>query len=127
MWGADSHIQSNIPRSCNRVTSHDKTIVEAEGRSRWVEIPPQSQRREGANVTAGVQTDVDFKKMIALDAEVVEVKVVVVRRCAAVACSSRGVDVRTSMVGGAMQKGQQQPEGLTQKGQQQRSVVEEPR
>jgi hypothetical protein len=43
---------------------HNETGVEAEGRSRRVEIPPQSQRRDGANVAAGVET-VCSKKMIA--------------------------------------------------------------
>jgi hypothetical protein len=45
--GAGPHTQSNIPRSRNENTTHDDTGVEAEGRSRQVEIPPQSRRREG--------------------------------------------------------------------------------
>jgi hypothetical protein len=60
-----SHTQSNIPRSRNGGTTHDETGVEAEGRSRRVEIPPQSQRRDGANVEAGVETGVCSKKTIA--------------------------------------------------------------
>jgi hypothetical protein len=35
------------PRSRNGGTTHDETGVEAEGRCRRVEIPPQSQRRDG--------------------------------------------------------------------------------
>jgi hypothetical protein len=53
------------PRSRNGDTTHDETEVEAEGRSRRVEIPPQSQRRDGANVAAGVETGVCSKKTIA--------------------------------------------------------------
>jgi hypothetical protein len=53
------------PRSRNGGTTHDETGVEAEGRSRRVEIPPQSQRRDGANVAAGVETVVCSKKTIA--------------------------------------------------------------
>jgi hypothetical protein len=53
------------PCSRNRGTTHDETGVEAEGMSRRVEIPPQSQRREGANVAAGVETGVYSKKTIA--------------------------------------------------------------
>jgi hypothetical protein len=60
-----THTQSNIPRSRNRGTTHNETGVEAEGRSRRVEIPPQSQRRDGANVAAGVDTGVCSKKTIA--------------------------------------------------------------
>jgi hypothetical protein len=60
-----SHTQSNIPRSRNGGTTHDETGVEAEGRSRRVEIPQQSQRRNGANVAAGVETGVCSKKTIA--------------------------------------------------------------
>jgi hypothetical protein len=47
------------PRSRNGGTTHNETGVEAEGRSRQIEILPQSQRHEGANVAAGVETDVD--------------------------------------------------------------------
>jgi hypothetical protein len=39
-----------------------------------------------------------------MDAEVAEVEVVVVGRHAAVPCSSRGVDVRASTIGGATQQ-----------------------
>jgi hypothetical protein len=53
------------PRSRNGGTTHDETGVEAECRSRRVEIPPQSQRRDGANVAAGVETGVRTKKTIA--------------------------------------------------------------
>jgi hypothetical protein len=53
------------PRSRNGGTTHNETGVEVEGRSRRVEIPPQSQRREGANVAAGEETDVDSEKAIA--------------------------------------------------------------
>jgi hypothetical protein len=52
-------------RSRNGGTTHDESGVEAEGRSRRVEIPPQSQRHEGANVVAGEETGVDSKKTIA--------------------------------------------------------------
>jgi hypothetical protein len=52
------------PRSRNGGTAHDGTGVEAEGRSRRVDIPPQSQRREGVNVAAGVDTGVDSEKVI---------------------------------------------------------------
>jgi hypothetical protein len=60
-----THTQSNIPRSRNGGTTHDETGVEAEGRSRRVEIPPRSQRRNGVNVAAGVETIVCSKKTIA--------------------------------------------------------------
>jgi hypothetical protein len=60
-----SYTQSNIPRSRNGGTTHDETRVGAKGRSRRVEIPPQSQRREGADVVAGVETDVCSKETIA--------------------------------------------------------------
>jgi hypothetical protein len=60
-----THTQSNIPHSRNGGTTHDETGVEAEGRSRRVEIPPQSQRRDSANVAAGVETDMCSKKTIA--------------------------------------------------------------
>jgi hypothetical protein len=73
-----THTLSNIPCSRNGGTTHDETGVEAEGRSRRVEIPPQSQRRDGANVAAGVETGVCSKKTIPLDAEVAEVDVVAV-------------------------------------------------
>jgi hypothetical protein len=63
--GAGPHTQSNIPRSRNGGTTHDVTGVEAEGRSRRVEIPPQSQHRDGANVAAGVEIVVCSKKTIA--------------------------------------------------------------
>jgi hypothetical protein len=53
------------PRSRNGGTTHDETGVESEGTSRRVEIPPQSQRRDGANVAAGVETGVCSKKTIA--------------------------------------------------------------
>jgi hypothetical protein len=53
------------PRSRNGGTAHDETGVEAEGRSRRVQIPPQSQRREDANVVVGVETGVDSEKTIA--------------------------------------------------------------
>jgi hypothetical protein len=43
----------------------NKTGVEAEGKSRRVEIPPQSHRRDGANVAAGEETSVDSEKAIA--------------------------------------------------------------
>jgi hypothetical protein len=52
------------PRNHNGGTAHDETGVETEGRSRRVQTSPQLQRREGANVAAGVQTDVDFEKTI---------------------------------------------------------------
>ena len=72
------------PRSRNGGTTHDETGVEAEGRSRRVEIAPQSQRRDGANVAAGVETVVCSKKTIAPRcAEVAEVEVVAVGRRAA--------------------------------------------
>jgi hypothetical protein len=54
------------PRSRNGGTTHDETGVEAEGRSRRVEIPPQSQRRDGTNVATGVETGVCSKKTRAL-------------------------------------------------------------
>jgi hypothetical protein len=61
-----SHTHSlTSPRSRNGGTTHDETGVEAEGRSRRVEIPPQSQRHDGANVAAGVETGVCSKKTIA--------------------------------------------------------------
>ena len=61
-----SHTHSlTSPRSRNGGTTHDETGEEAEGRSRRVEIPPQSQRRDGANVAAGVETGVCSKKTIA--------------------------------------------------------------
>jgi hypothetical protein len=61
-----SHTHSlTSPRSRNGGTTHDETGVEAEGRSRRVEIPPQSQRRDGTNVAAGVETGVCSKKTIA--------------------------------------------------------------
>jgi hypothetical protein len=63
--GAGPHTQINIPCSHNGGTTHDETGVEAEGRSRRVEIPPQSQSREGANVAAGEETGVDSEKAIA--------------------------------------------------------------
>jgi hypothetical protein len=63
--GASPHTQSNIPRSHNGGTAYDVTGVEAEGRSRLVEIPQRSQRREGASVAAGVETGVRSKKTIA--------------------------------------------------------------
>jgi hypothetical protein len=53
------------PRSRNGGTTHDETGVEAKGRSRRVEIPPQSQRRDDANVAAGAETVVCSKKTIA--------------------------------------------------------------
>jgi hypothetical protein len=63
--GAGPYTQFNTSRSPNRGTTHDETGVEAEGSSRRVEIPPHSQRREGANVAAGEETGVDSKKAIA--------------------------------------------------------------
>jgi hypothetical protein len=61
-----SHTHSlTSPRSRNGGTTHDETGVEAKGRSRRVEIPPQSQRRDGANVAAGVENGVCSKKTIA--------------------------------------------------------------
>jgi hypothetical protein len=61
-----SHTHSlTSPRSRNGGTTHDETGVESEGTSRRVEIPPQSQRRDGANVAAGVETGVCSKKTIA--------------------------------------------------------------
>jgi hypothetical protein len=61
-----SHTHSlTSPCSRNGGTTHDETGVEAEGRSRRVEIPPQSQRRDGANVAAGEETVVCSKKTIA--------------------------------------------------------------
>jgi hypothetical protein len=44
---------------------NDETGAEAEGTSRRVEIPPQSQRREHVNVAARAETDVHSKKTIA--------------------------------------------------------------
>jgi hypothetical protein len=66
--GADPHTLTRSltsPRSRNGDTTHDEIEVEAEDRSRRVEIPPQSQRHDGANVAAGVETDVCSKKTIA--------------------------------------------------------------
>jgi hypothetical protein len=64
--GPHTHTHSlTSPRSRNGSTTHDETGVEAEGRSRRVEIPPQSQRRDGANVAAGVEIGVCSKKTIA--------------------------------------------------------------
>jgi hypothetical protein len=64
--GAGPHTHSlTSPRSRNGGTTHDETGVEAEGRSRRVEIHPQSQRRDGANVADGVETSVCSKKTIA--------------------------------------------------------------
>jgi hypothetical protein len=63
--GAGPHTQSNIPRSRNWGTTHDETGVEAEGRSRGLKPSLQSQRRDGANVAAGVETGVCSKKTIA--------------------------------------------------------------
>jgi hypothetical protein len=64
--GPHTHTHSlTSPRSRNGGTTHDETGIEAEGRSRRVEIPPQSQRRDGANVAAGVETGVCSKKTIA--------------------------------------------------------------
>jgi hypothetical protein len=61
-----SHTHSlTSPHSRNGGTTHDETGVEAEGSSRRVEIPPQSQRRDGANVAAGVENGVCSKKTIA--------------------------------------------------------------
>jgi hypothetical protein len=63
---AHSHTHSlTSPRSRNGGTTHDETGVEAEGRTRWVEIPPHSQSREGTNVAAGEETDVNSEKAIA--------------------------------------------------------------
>jgi hypothetical protein len=61
---AHSHSVTS-PCSRNGGTTHDENGVEAKGRSRRVETPPQSQRREGVNVAAGIETDVHSKKMIA--------------------------------------------------------------
>jgi hypothetical protein len=55
-------IFQHFPCSHNGDTAHDETGVEANGRSRWAEISSQSQRREGVNVAAGVETGVDFEK-----------------------------------------------------------------
>jgi hypothetical protein len=63
--GAGPHTQYNISRSRNGGTTHDETRVETKGRSRRVEIPPQSQRRNGANIEARVETGVCSKKTIA--------------------------------------------------------------
>jgi hypothetical protein len=61
-----SHTHSlTSSRSRNGGTTHDETGVESEGTSRRVEIPPQPQRRDGANVAAGVETGVCSKKTIA--------------------------------------------------------------
>jgi hypothetical protein len=61
---AHTHTQSNTPQS-QRGTTHDETGVDAEGRSRRVEIPLQSQRRDGANVAVGEEIGVDSEKAIA--------------------------------------------------------------
>jgi hypothetical protein len=53
------------PRSRNESTANNDTGAEAEGRSRRVEIPPQSQRSEDASVVAVVGTDVHAMWMIA--------------------------------------------------------------
>jgi hypothetical protein len=61
--GAGPHRHSlTSPCSRNGGTTHDETGVEAEGRSRRVEILPQSQSRDDANVAAGVETGVCSKK-----------------------------------------------------------------
>jgi hypothetical protein len=75
--GAGPHTHSlTSPRSRNGVTAHDETGVEAEGRSRRVDIP--------------CSRSVVRVRMLRLpvDAEVVEVEVTVVERHASVACSS---------------------------------------
>ena len=64
-WYRPTHIQSSTTRSRNRGTTHDETGAKAESRSRRVEIPLQSQRREGVDVAAGVETDVDSENTIA--------------------------------------------------------------
>ena len=64
MVSAHTHSLTS-PRSRNGGAAHDETRVEAEDRSRRVDIPPQSQRREGANVAAGVEIGVDSEKTIA--------------------------------------------------------------
>jgi hypothetical protein len=65
-WCRPTHTHNlTSPRSRNGGTTYDETVVEAEGRSRRVEIPPQSQRRDGANVATGVETSVCSKKTIA--------------------------------------------------------------
>jgi hypothetical protein len=46
------------PRSRNGSIANDETGAEAEGRSRLVEIPPQSQHHEGVCVAVGVETSV---------------------------------------------------------------------
>jgi hypothetical protein len=53
------------PCSHNESTAHDGTGVEAEVRSRWDDIPRQSQRHEGVNVAVEVKTGVDSEKTIA--------------------------------------------------------------
>jgi hypothetical protein len=53
------------PCSHNGSTAHDETGVEAEVRSRWDDIPRQSQRHEGVNVAVEVKTGVDSEKTIA--------------------------------------------------------------
>jgi hypothetical protein len=68
LWCRPTHTLTHSltsPCSRNRGTTHDEIGVEAEGRSRRVEIPPQSQHRDGANVAAGVETGVCSKKTIA--------------------------------------------------------------
>jgi hypothetical protein len=67
-WCRPTHTHTHSltsPRSRNGGTTHDETGVEAEGRSRRVETPPQAQRRDGANVAAGVEAGVCSKKTIA--------------------------------------------------------------
>jgi hypothetical protein len=67
-WCRSTHtLTHNLtsPRSRNGGTTHDETGVEAEGRSRRVKIPPQSQRHDGANVAAGVETGACSMKTIA--------------------------------------------------------------
>jgi hypothetical protein len=64
--GPHTHTHSLTSPAVATGTPHTiETGVEAEGRSRRVEIPPQSQRRDGANVAAGVETGVCSKKTIA--------------------------------------------------------------
>jgi hypothetical protein len=67
-WCRPTHTHTHSltsPCSRNGGTTHDETRVEAEGRSRQIETPPQSQRRDGANVAAGEETGVCSKKTIA--------------------------------------------------------------
>jgi hypothetical protein len=52
------NIHFNISRNRNRSTINNETGSEVEGMSRRAEIPPRSQRREGASVMAEVETDV---------------------------------------------------------------------